>query len=44
MDVQINYKKMLVNELRELVKTKGLAENAKKLKKQELVNLLQNQT
>ena len=32
---------MLVNELRELVKTKGLAENAKKLKKQELVELLE---
>ena len=41
MDVQLNYKKMLVNELRDLVTTKGLAENTKKLKKQELVELLE---
>ena len=38
--IQLNYKKMLVNELRDLVKVKGLTVDYKKLKKNELVKLL----
>jgi len=39
--IQLNYKKMLVSELRDLVKSKGLSEDSKKLKKQALVELLE---
>ena len=39
--MDLDYKKMPVGELRELVQSKGLAEDAKKLKKNELIALLQ---
>ena len=40
-DVTINYKKLLVGELRSIAENKGLTDNAKKLKKHELLELLE---
>lgn len=39
-EIQIDYKKMLVKELRALVEKRGLAEDTKKMKKKELLKLL----
>jgi hypothetical protein len=39
--VQLNYTKMLVKDLRQIVKNKGLSSNTSKMKKQELIQLLQ---
>ena len=38
--IEVNYKRMKVNELRAIVKSKGLVEDAKKLKKTQLLQLL----
>jgi hypothetical protein len=40
-ELTINYKKLLVGELRSIAENKGLTENAKKLKKHELLELLE---
>lgn len=40
--LNIDYKKLLVGELRNIVENKGLIDNAKKLKKNELLELLEN--
>jgi len=39
-DFSVNYRKMLVSELRTIVQNKGLAEDTKKLKKNDLLKLL----
>ena len=40
-ELTINYKKLLVGELRSIAENKGLTDNAKKLKKHELLELLE---
>ena len=39
-DIAFDYKKLLVGDLRAIVEEKGLSDNVKKLKKQELLDLL----